>query len=91
MNVLHLVTNPYEEKGKKKKKKAGSCDAFRFSTQHCTFHPVWRALSSSFCIVCDSETDWVVTIIRGGDSDVLKAFRVPFYWLTPWIEKSSLW
>lgn len=90
MNVLHLVTNPYEEKGKKEKKKAGSCDAFRFSIQHCTFHPVWRALSS-FCIVCDSETDWVVTIIRGGDSDVLKAFRVPFYWLTPWIEESSLW
>lgn len=47
--------------------------------------------SPPFCIVCDSEADWVVTIIRGGDSDVLKAFRVPFYWLTPWIEKSSLW
>lgn len=61
-----------------------------FSTVHFTLCG-GRALSPSFCIVCDSETDWVVTIICGGDSDVLKAFRVPFYRLTPWIEKSSLW
>lgn len=68
------------QKRKKEKKAAPIVMHSESSIRYCIFHPVrWGPLSFlSFCIVCDSETDWVMKIICGGDSNVLKMFRVPF-------------